>query len=416
MNFEKIGDIVEVYDSLHHTPKNYLDSGYPMVRVKDIKQGFLTLRDVAYVDEDVYKEFTKKYIPQIGDVVLSRVGSYGIPCFVQTNEVFCLGQNTVVLHPVEVEPKYLYYCLSSNIVQNQIEKLVTGSTQKTISLKSIKEVEIPFPNKETQEKVGDFFFNIDSKLNANKEIIDNVEELSQTLFKHWFIDFEFPNEEGLPYKSSGGKMVESELGEIPEGWKVYKLNDFTESVSKSINKNNIQFARFLNTSDILEGYVGNVDLSPTDKMPGQAKKLIKKDDILYSEIRPKNKRYAFVNFDSYEYVVSTKLMVLRVDKEIYSSKLLYLWLIMPEVINELQQIAEDRSGTFPQITFNTLSEFKFVIPNQEVLNRLAEPLEKLIDVQMELKEENEKLIELRDSLLPKLLSGEIEIPDESVVD
>lgn len=309
-------------------------------------------------------------------------------------------------------PLYLYYYLS----QIDFNYYNEGTTIPSLRTETLNKIEIYLPNIKVQNKIVEYLSNIDKKIELNNKIISNLEQVSQTLFKHWFIDFEFPNEEGKPYKSSGGEMVESELGEIPKGWKTYQLNDFAKSVSNSINKKQTLEAKFLNTSDILKGGVSNVPFSLTNEMPGQAKKLIEKNDILYSEIRPKNKRYAYVNLEKpEEYVVSTKLMVIRVNEDIFSSQILYLWLTMEETIRNLQQIAENRSGTFPQITFSILSKYKFAIPNREILKKLEYILTPFLDKQYELESQNQKLRDLRDTLLPILLSGEIEIPDDMEV-
>lgn len=109
----KLNEISDVIDSLHKTPK-YSKYGYNMVRVKDLEEGYLNLINTNKVSEKVYKEFTKKYEPKKGDIILSRVGSYGISSYVNTDEKFCLGQNTVVINPNDnMDNKYLYYCLIS---------------------------------------------------------------------------------------------------------------------------------------------------------------------------------------------------------------------------------------------------------------------------------------------------------------
>lgn len=238
-------------------------------------------------------------------------------------------------------------------------------------------------------------------------MIDTLEEMASTLFKRWFVDFEFPDENGNPYKSSGGKMIDSELGEIPEGWKVNYLGDIIKSVSKSIDKKEKKKAVFLNTSDIERGLVLKKDMSETASMPGQAKKLIKTGDILYSEIRPKNRRYALVNFPAENYVVSTKLMVLRTNEEIISKEIIYLYLTMEETIRKLQVDAEARSGTFPQITYKYISRLPLVLPRENILN-----IQVLVDILKEIKSKQDEILSLsivRDTLLPRLLSGELEV-------
>ncbi|WP_078543098.1 restriction endonuclease subunit S [Litchfieldia alkalitelluris] len=371
-----------------------------------------------FIDEEKY-ETLKRFTVKTNDLIISCSGTVGFVSLIEEDDVKgIISQALLILRPNIniVLPKFLKYYFSSKQGRSNLIERSIGSVQVNLAKRNIIEsIQINLPSLSEQKKIVYYLDLLTDKLDLNNRIIKNSEEISQTLFKRWFIDFEFPNEEGFPYKSSGGKMVDSELGKIPMGWSIYNLNDFTQSISESINKKEVKFARFLNTSDISEGQVENVELSATEKMPGQAKKLIQNGDILYSEIRPKNKRYAYVNFNADEYVVSTKLMVLRVNEAIYSSKLLYLWLTMPSTVGELQQIAEDRSGTFPQITFSILANFKFAIPPKKILVELIKVLEGMHELQFELKRENRKLIELRDTLLPKVLSGEIEIPDECVV-
>lgn len=129
----KLCEVAEVVDSLHKTPK-YVESGIPMLRVTDIREGYLSLHSTAQVSNAVYDEFTKKYRPQQGDIVISRVGTYGIFSYVATKEKFCLGQNTAIIIP-HINNKFLYYILISPVTKSYLEKIVTGSTQKTVSLK-----------------------------------------------------------------------------------------------------------------------------------------------------------------------------------------------------------------------------------------------------------------------------------------
>lgn len=129
-------------------------------------------------------------------------------------------------------PLYIYYYLS----QIDFNYYNEGTTIPSLRTETLNKIEIYLPNIKVQNKIVDFLSNIDKEIELNTKIISNLEQLSQTLFKHWFIDFEFPNEEGKPYKSSGGEMEESELGEIPKAWEIYNVNEFAKSISNSINK------------------------------------------------------------------------------------------------------------------------------------------------------------------------------------
>lgn len=161
--------------------------------------------------------------------------------------------------------------------------------------------------------------------------------------------------------------------------KKYKLGDVVDSVSIT-HKFPIDKIIFLNTSDILEGEVLHTNYSEVHSLPGQAKKSIKKGDILFSEIRPGNKRYAFVDFDADNYVVSTKLMVLRKKSDLVDYTFFYKWLTSEPILNEFQNLAESRSGTFPQITFDVIKNI--VIdgpPEKESQTRIASILSALDD-------------------------------------
>ncbi|MGH1142226.1 restriction endonuclease subunit S [Bacillus pseudomycoides] len=391
---------------------------YPYIRLVDIKNNQVDENNLQYLTEETHQSISK-YIVEEDNVCLAVVGhTIGLVFYINKNMHGAnLTENAVrLIINKNINPKYIYYFLNSPKGQSEILSRKVGSAQGKLPIYNVKNIEVPLPELDYQNKIVNILDNLDKKIRLNNMIISNLEQLSQTLFKHWFIDFEFPNEQGHPYKSSDGEMVESELGEIPKGWPVYKLDEFVESISNSIKKKEQPLARFLNTSDILNGEIMHKELDEVANMPGQAKKLIQKGDILYSEIRPKNKRHAYINFDSDEYVVSTKLMVLRVNETVYSGKVLYQWLASDTVINEFQQLAEDRSGTFPQITFSTIGHYRFAIPPIDIKDKLFNPLELMLDKRLNLMKENKKLAELRDTLLPKLLSGEFEIPDEVVVD
>ena len=158
---------------------------------------------------------------------------------------------------------------------------------------------------------------------------------------------------------------------IMSEWKKIKIGDVCDTISQTF-KSNVTEVVLINTSDVLEGKVLNHEKVPNEKLKGQFKKEFKKDDILYSEIRPKNKRFAYVDFDSEGYIASTKLMVLRSKLNMIYPPFLFQILKSDKIVNELQMIAEARSGTFPQITFNELPNLEIHIPSVEKQKGIAE--------------------------------------------
>ena len=288
---------------------------------------------------------------------------------------------------------------------------LTGAVQPKLNKENLLSIPIRMPDMKVVESISEILTSLDDKIELNNKINQELENLAQTLFKQWFIDFEFPDENGEPYQSSGGEMVESELGMIPKGWGVYSMSDLLQTVSKTYPLKTVEEVVFLNTGDIQDGKFLHENISDPTKLPGQAKKSIAIGDILYSEIRPQNKRFAFVHFDTSKYVVSTKLMVLRTKVEI-NSLFQYFVLTQKTQINYLQRLAESRSGTFPQITFSEVSTIKIALPSFDKVGEFVDSvLQPFYDFKFSSEFENQELKNLRDTLLPKLISGEINVKD-----
>ena len=266
------------------------------------------------------------------------------------------------------------------------------------------DMELPIPSIQKQQQIVAEYNTVTNRINLNNQLNQKLEETAQALYKHWFVDFEFPNSENKPYKSSGGKMVYNEEldKDIPVEWSVERLGRIIESHSKKHHFNKEELI-FFNTSDILDGDFLHNNYMKVEEMPGQAKKSISKSDILYSEIRPANKRYALVRIDSDDYVVSTKLMVLRLLTDKFNSERIYHYLIYPQTIKELHQAAEGRSGTFPQITFEEHIENRQLIIASDIIEKKWQTYLTLHFEQFyNLRNENKKLKELQNLLLAKM--------------
>ena len=161
-------------------------------------------------------------------------------------------------------------------------------------------------------------------------------------------------------------------------WKDVSIGDLCETVSNTYKRKD-QEVVLVNTSDVLEGKILNHQPVPNENLKGQFKKTFQKDDILYSEIRPANKRYAFVDFESTDhYIASTKLMVLRPKTENVIPRYLYAVLTSKKVLDEMQHLAETRSGTFPQITFSSeLAPYHVKLPDFEAQKKIVSLLDSI---------------------------------------
>ena len=164
--------IASVIDSLHETPK-YIDNGISMIRVVDINGGYIQTTKTVKVSDETYKKFTRKYTPRKGDIIMSRVGSYGLVSYLRDNNKVCLGQNIVVIN-TDINKKFLFYALSSQYIKNEIDKVTVGSSQKSLSLANIKKLHIVLPTSSEQVNISNILESIDKNI---EEYINKLEEL-----------------------------------------------------------------------------------------------------------------------------------------------------------------------------------------------------------------------------------------------
>lgn len=279
-----------------------------------------------------------------------------------------------------------YLCFMLNSMD--LSGYITGSAQPKLSQANMNSISFEIPSVEMQDLILSVILPIEKRIATNTAINENLEQQAQALYKAWFVDFE-------PF---GGVM--------PDDWKIISLGKLCDSISKK-HKFNKDELIFLNTGDVENGMILHNNYSEVSQMPGQAKKSIAINDILYSEIRPINKHFAYVNFVADDYVVSTKLMVLRAKG--LSPRRLYQFLTMPDTLKELQVEAESRSGTFPQIRFDNIQQLEMIVASEQVEKEYSERLNTIYSMIDTNNSENKRLLALRDTLLPKLMNGEIDV-------
>ena len=381
--------------------ESYCTSGISLIRSQNVLDFSFSYEGLAFINDGQAAQLNNVTI-QEDDVLINITGdSVARVCRVPKEVLPArVNQHVSIIRPnSRADSKYLLYFL-----QHEKPHLLSigscGGTRNALTKEMLENLELDLPTIEQQKRISATLSCLDDKIELNNRIIANLEAQAQAIFKSWFVDFE-------PFLD--GEFEESELGLIPKGWRVTSLGALCESVSIKHDFKKRELV-FLNTGDIDQGHFLHSNYFLVDLMPGQAKKSIKKHDVLYSEIRPINKHFAYVNFDSEDYVVSTKLMVIR-SKNI-NSRRLYQFLTKQDVLEELQIEAEARSGTFPQIRFDNIQRMSIVLATEEIeekYNAILEPIYQLIDQRID---ENKQLVIVRDTLLPKLMSGEIEVPVE----
>lgn len=222
----------DIIDCSHSTPV-WRDRGIRVIRNFNLNEGSLDFSKGAFVDEKTYLERTKRAVPEAEDIVISREAPMGTVAIIPHNLKCCLGQRLVLLKVNSdiCSSSYLLFALMSGFVQNQFNKI--GSTVSNLTIPELKETKIPLVK--NHKAIGKLLESIANKIQVNKQINDNLAAMIKTIYEYWFIQFEFPDENGKPYKSSGGKMVWNEQlkREIPDSWRTEKLLNIVSWESNS---------------------------------------------------------------------------------------------------------------------------------------------------------------------------------------
>lgn len=381
----KLGQVAEFINGRAYANSEFRDSGTPIVRIQNLTGEGKTV----YSDLDL----PPSKVIENGDLIYAWSATFGPYIWKGPRSIYHYHIWKIEPNEVFTDKHYLFYKLK--VISDELKGKGTGSIFTHITKSIIENFETKFPDLKDQKRISSILLSLDNKIECNLQMNQTLEEMAQTIFREWFINFKYPN--------STGKLVDG----LPKDWKKYNLTELLDTIS-STHKFPKGKAIFLNTSDILEGEFLHEDYSDAEGLPGQAKKSIRKGDILFSEIRPANKRYAFVDFEADDYVVSTKLMVLR-SKGIAESIVLYFFIRSQEVLDQLQILAESRSGTFPQITYSELAKIEMNIPDEETLKLFTELIQSIFSKIRVNQTENRTLISIRDSILPKLMTGQIDL-------
>jgi type I restriction enzyme S subunit len=413
MIFDKLSDICEVIDSLHKTPK-YSDVGKPMVRCTDVKYGELNLANTFRVSDEVFAEFSKRYSPQIDDIIITRVGSYGITAQVKDTN-FCLGQNTSAVKPKGINPDYLYLVLNSKIIKNQIEFSVVGSTQKTLSLKAINNLDIPRFGSDIEDKIASVGASLDDKVVNNIQTNRTLEEMAQAIFKSWFVDFDpvkakmnGEQPEGMDEATASlfPEKLDNETG-IPVGWSQGVIADIAKLNAKSwTKKNQPEQVHYVDLANTKNGVIETVTSYDFSEAPSRARRILNSGDTIVGTVRPGNRSFAFIGDTEQPLTGSTGFAVLSPKEECWTSYV-YLATTNDDSIDEYARLAD--GGAYPAIKPVVVADTPCAIPTKDIAQKFWQLTGSMLKKAHQNRLENEELAKLRDTLLPKLLSGEIEL-------
>lgn len=405
----KLSEIMEIIGG--GTPKTsikeYWNGNIPWLSVVDFgnanKKVFETEKKIT---ESGLKNSSTKILEK-GQIIISARGTVGELAVLGKDMAFnqsCYGLNA---NPEISNNGFLYYLMKCKILE--LKRNAHGAVFDTITRSTFETIDVTIPILSTQSAIAEILSSLDDKIELNNNINKELENLAQTLFKQWFIDFEFPNENGEPYQSSGGEMVESEFGLIPIGWEVGDLNLIAEISRKSIKP-------FDHPSTVYSYYSlpefdnGNTPSNELGIKILSSKYQVLNKSILISKLNPRIPRIWTVIDCSANSICSTEFQVIKAFDEQYFPFLNCLFRSVP-YLNSIQSKVTGTSSSHQRVNPKDIINYEMTLPPLNLVRAFCDLTFNSIVLIDDNRKENIELVNLRDTLLPKLISGEINVKD-----
>ena len=402
----------EIIDCPHSTPK-WQNEGIPVIRNYNLKDGKIDCTNLSFVSEEDYNERVKRAIPEESDIIISREAPMGVVGIIPEGFQCCLGQRLVLLKIDKSKciPTYLLYSLMSEYVQLQIRRINrTGSIVSNLNISSLKELKILLHNFEEQSKIANILSAIDDKIQINNQINQELEAMAKILYDYWFVQFDFPDQNGNPYKSSGGKMVyHPELKrEIPEGWGVAKVEDIAQTGSGGTPKStNVSYYSngeipWINSGELEQTVITSTSNFITEEgLNNSSAKLFPSGTILVAMYGATAGKASFLTFEASTNQAICAIMLTDIRMRYY----------LKNVIEDLYQylVKLSTGSARDNLSQDMIRNIKVVIPSNDILDRFYDFSNNIIKEITKKQQENEQLTQLRDWLLPMLMNGQVKV-------
>lgn len=395
-----LSDVCEFIVDCPHSTAPDEGEGYPLIRTPNVGKGRLDLNGVHRVSESVYKQRIQRGAPRANDLIFAREAPAGNVALVQENQTVCLGQRTVLIRPnvQKVNPQYLVYYLLSPKPQYELLGTANGATVAHVNLPAIRNLKIELPEKSVQDKIGTILVTYDDLIENNQKQIKLLEEAAQRLYKEWFVDLRFPGHENT-------KIVDG----VPEGWNECTVESFgTVITGKTPPTSNKEYytngkVPFVTIPD-MHNVVYPLKTEKRLTIEGaqtQKNKYIPPNGVMISCIGTVG-------------LVSIATEVCQTNQQINSIILnneddLYFFYESMLRMKDLLDGLGSNGATMTNINKSKLEKLIIISPSKDIVKQYNDVCKPLFESALNLSRKNVYLKNMREALLPKLMSGEVEV-------
>lgn len=394
-----VGDLAEAFSGYAFSAKDLVDRGIPVLKIGNIQRKNVTKTVDTYYNGEIVGKL-EKYILQQNDflIAMTGAGSVGrVGKMHDNNTTYLVNQRVAIIRPTKADANFLYYWFSMPFVEKHLYSLGIGAGQPNISAKDILKLKIKIPNRNIQTKIADILSTYDNLIENNSKRIKILEQMAENLYKEWFVRFRFPGCETTTFKSG-----------IPSNWIIKKLKDFgrietgkTPSTAKPENYGNAYL--FVKTPDMH----GNIFVIKTEEMlskigsNSQIKKLLPINSIMVSCIGSAG----IVAINTKPAHTNQQINSIVLDKPY---ELEWLYFTCKELKGTIQSFGAN-GATMTNLSKGKFEKLKVYYPTPEIISKFHQMVEPMFSELKSLLTVNENLIKQRDLLLPRLMSGKLEV-------
>ena len=396
----KLGEVCLSIVDGDHQSMPISDTGIPFITISDIKDNRIDFSGARFVSVEYYTALDDTRKPSEGSVLYSVKGSFGIPVYVDSEKPFTFQRDIAIMKcKTELNPRYLYYILKSQEYYKIADSLAIGSAQRALTLKTLRNLEIPFPDNKTQQQIVNYLSSYDSLIETNQRQILLLEEAAQRLYKEWFINLRYPGHENVP-------VVDG----VPEGWERKTMADVCQAIGggtpSTAKKEYYEGGtiRWVTPTDLTR--TGSWILLDTEKkitkegLDNSSAKMLPP----YTVLMTSRASIGYIALCKHE-VCTNQGFISCVP---FDEKVRYY--LMFNLLNRVDEIKSKATGsTFLEITKRTFKELEIIKPPEETISSFNTVIIPMINRMELLFQQTELLSTARDRLLPKLMSGEIAV-------
>ena len=414
METKKLIDCCEFISDGDHLPPPKSDSGVPFITISNITgQNKLSFEDTMFVPESYYNGLNENKKAKKDDILYSVVGSFGKPVYVDFDKQMVFQRHIAILRPKRnVNARFIYYTMLNPQFYKLVDKLAIGCSQRTVTLDTLRNIEVNLPDKDIQDKMVGILSLIDEKIDINNNVNDNLEQQLMLLYDYWFTQFDFPDNDGNPYQTSGGKMVWNDTlkRNIPENWKVQSV---ISNCLSSIIKPGVEIFNtktYLATADVKGTSISTGTIVDYDGRESRANMQPSINSVWFAKMKNSIK-HLYLNKEMQPIISSSILSTGFCGLQCNEISFEYIASYVSNAYFEIHKDMLAHGATQEAVNNDDLAGVHIIIPEDTVLRAYHETTQAIYAQISKNICENQELVKLRDWLLPMLMNGQATISD-----